>query len=173
MPESIRYEDEQLIIWNATLGLRDFVTIDRIEGNDAWLDTPYEMVGPFSLDALKHCGSIAFAECMVMTRQRWNEDRVRLREESLAKQQRAREKLYEELHRSNRRKQVNAGRLHGFDELEERSVLALPAEGALEAAQIKAAFRQIAKTAHPDAGGSHEHFVRVTRAKELLLELLR
>jgi hypothetical protein len=43
--------EEKWIIWNSSLGIRDFVTIDRVElycgDRVAWLEEPYEMVGPY------------------------------------------------------------------------------------------------------------------------------
>lgn len=43
-------------------------------------------------------------------------------------------------------------------------------EGALKPAEINAAFRRLAKTAHPDAGGSDEHYRRIAEARDALLE---
>ncbi len=42
-------EDEEWIIWNSSIGIRDFVTIGNInqDQNIAWLEAPYQMVGPF------------------------------------------------------------------------------------------------------------------------------
>lgn len=77
-------EDEEWIIWNGSVGIRDFVTIGRIDWDEkvAWLEGPYDMVGPFSLDELTENGLIRFAECVVMSKQRWQEDREKLREEA-------------------------------------------------------------------------------------------
>jgi hypothetical protein len=53
---------------------------------------------------------------------------------------------------------------------ERREVLNLPTEGALKPSQINAAFRRQAKTAHPDAGGSGEHYRRIAEARDALLK---
>ena len=42
----------------------------------------------------------------------------------------------------------------------------------LEEAQIKTAYRRLAKEAHPDVGGSQEKFVQITEAYNALLESL-
>jgi len=39
----------------------------------------------------------------------------------------------------------------------------------LEVSQIKSAFRVIAKKTHPDVGGSHEKFIKITQARDALL----
>jgi hypothetical protein len=163
--------DQQWIIWNGAFGIRDFVMIDRIEMNpsglQAWLEEPYDMVGPFSMDELAENGKISFAECIVMSRECWLNEQQMLREASFIRQQKTREKVFEELRKRNRHRQV--GRDEEFNELHCRELLALPKEGLLEHSQIKKAFRHVAKEAHPDVGGSHEHFVEITKAKEQLL----
>ncbi len=169
-------EEAEWIIWNSALGVRDFVTLGRVEVNagrrDAWLEAPYDMVGPFSLDELRTCGRIGFAACIVMSRRRWQEDQAALRRESFEKRRQAEEELFEELKRSNRRKRGRQGHARQFDEREQRALLELPIDGALEPSQIKAAYRKLAKRAHPDVGGSHERFVRITEAKNALLDLV-
>ena len=165
-------EEEQWIIWNGTFGVRDFVTIEKVEarpeGRVAWLEEPYDMVGPFSVDELETQGRISFAECIVMSRQRWQEDQASLREAAFEKQRETQRRVFEELNRSNRRKRREVL----CDEQEHRELLCLPAEGALEASQVKAAYRRIAKEAHPDVGGSHEQFVRISQARDALLECI-
>ena len=170
------WEDEQWIIWNSALGVRDFVMIDRVEagpdGRVAWLEEPYGMVGPFDFDALEATGRIGFAACVVMSRRRWRDYQAQLQQESFEKRRKAQERLFEELARANRRRQRHPSGFQRFDEREQRELLELPIDGDLEAAQIKAAYRRVAKIAHPDVGGSHEHFVRITEARDLLLELV-
>ena len=65
-------DQEEWVIWNGALGLVTTVVIERVEvcssGRNAWLDEPFDMVGPFSLDELKTHGRIAFAACIVMSR---------------------------------------------------------------------------------------------------------
>ncbi len=42
--------------------------------------------------------------------------------------------------------------------------------GALKPSEINAAFRRLAETARPDAGGSDEHYRRIAEARDALLE---
>ena len=167
-------EEEQWVIWNGTFGIRDFVTIERVEvgpeGKMAWLEEPYDMVGPFSVDELETQGRIRFAECIVMSRERWREDQASLREAAIEKQRKAQQRIFEELNRSNKRKRRAAAYPGAHDEKAHRELLCLPAEGALNASEIKAAYRRVAKEAHPDVGGSHERFVEITQARDALLE---
>jgi hypothetical protein len=145
------------VIWNGSLGVLDMVTLGQIEtgegGRSAFLAPPYGVVGPFSLDELEAEGRITFGACMVMSRQRWQDDQVELRREA------------QEL----RRRQMF--RLDPDDEQDYRKVLNLPAKGALQTAEINSAFRRLAKTAHPDAGGSNEEYHRITEARDALLKL--
>jgi hypothetical protein len=89
-----------------------------------------------------------------MSRQRWQEDQADLRLE-------AREK-----------RRAFLFRLDFDDDQEHRDVLNLPMAGALEPSQINAAFRRLAKTAHPDAGGSDQDYRRITEARDALLAQL-
>ena len=132
-------DKQEWVIWNGSLGVLDMVTLGRIEdgedGRSAFLAAPYGVVGPFSLDELETEGRITFGACLVMSRQRWQTDQVDLRREA------------QEL----RRRQMF--RLDPEDEHDYREILNLPMKGALQAADINSAFRRLAKTAHPDAGG--------------------
>lgn len=169
MQEYIRnIEDEEWIIWNSSLGLRDFVMLGEIDeiNNVAWLDEPYAMVGPFSLDELVTDGLISFAACVVMSKQKWREDREELLRDSMIRRRRAQQEFFEEIERRNRRRR-NA---HHELQREYRSLLDLPIEGILELSQIKSAYRKAAKKAHPDAGGTQAHFIRVKEACDALLE---
>jgi hypothetical protein len=56
------------------------------------------------------------------------------------------------------------------DDQEHREVLNLPMEGVLKPSEINATFRRLATTAHPDAGGSDEHYRRIAEARDALLE---
>ncbi len=146
------------VVWNGSLGILDMATIGRIEdgdgGRSAFLAPPYDVVGPFSFDELETHGRIAFGACLVMSRARWQDDQVDLRRQA---QEKRRAFLF---------------RLALDDDKEHREVLDLPMEGALEPSQINAAFRRLAKTAHPDAGGSSERYRAITDAREALLEQL-
>lgn len=151
--------DEQWVIWNGSLGVLDMVTIGHIEesaaGRRARLADPYGIVGPFSLDELEAQGRIAFGECLVMSRQKWQEDQVDLRR---AAQEKRRAYLL--------RMELRA------DDREHREILELPLDGALELSQVNDAFRRLAKTAHPDAGGSNEAYRLISEARDALLEFL-
>lgn len=167
-------DEEEWVIWNGAHGLVTTVVIGRVEVGtgcrNAWLDEPFDMVGPFSLDELENHGRIAFAACIVMSSQRWQDDQVELRWESLkirrAKEQRINEQ-FERLYGRPGGHQVNR---KPFDERQHRETLNLPIDGKLESSQIKAAFRRLAQKVHPDAGGSNEQFIRITEARNALLE---
>jgi hypothetical protein len=153
------YVDEaDWVVWNGTMGVIDRAAIGTVrdgpEGRQAWLAEPYDVVGPFSLDALEAEGRIGFGECLVMSRLRWQQDQVALRIE-------AREKRAAMLRRFNRDE----------DDRDYRMTLDLPLDGALEPALIRAAFRRLAKTAHPDAGGSDAHYREICEARDVLLRL--
>lgn len=149
---------EEWVIWNGSMGVLDMVAIGRIEedmdGRRAFLAPPYGTVGPFSLDALEREGRIAFGACLVMSRLRWREDQAALRMEA-QKQRRA----------FLLRSAPDDTRAH-------REALDLPGEGPLEPSEINAAFRRLAKIAHPDAGGSDAHYRRIAEARDMLLELI-
>lgn len=150
-------DKEEWVVWNGSLGILDTAMIGHVEdgegGRRAFLAPPYGVVGPFSLDELETRGRIAFGECLVMSRGRWQEDQVGLRLEA---QEKRRALLF--------RPDVDN------DDRGQREVLNLPTEGALEPSQINAAFRRLAKTAHPDAGGSNDHYRRIAVARDALLE---
>jgi len=150
-------DKQEWVIWNGSLGVLDMVKIGRIEdgegGRSAFLAAPYGVVGPFSLDELETEGRITFGACLVMSRKKWQEDQVDLRREA------------QEL----RRRQMF--RLDPEDEQNYRALLNLPKKGALDASEINSAFRRLAKTAHPDAGGTNEAYHRITDARDALLKL--
>jgi len=161
-------EDVEWIIWNSAIGIRDFVTIGRMDTqeNIAWLESPYQMVGPFSIEELTTHGQISFAECVVISKQKWQEERESLLTISMMRRRKAQQEFFEELERQNRRKRYN----HIYELEEYRTVLALPINGTLEISQIKSAYRKAAKKAHPDAGGTQEMFLRIKEAHDTLLE---
>jgi hypothetical protein len=149
-------DEVEWVIWNGSYGILDMATIGRVEdgegGRSAFLAPPYDVVGPFSLDELETLGRIAFGECLVMSRLRWQEDQVDLRTEAQEK------------------RRAFLLRQYFDDDQEHREVLNLPLEGALEPVEINAAFRRLAKTAHPDAGGSNEDYRRIVEARDALLD---
>jgi len=166
-------EEEQWVIWNGSFGILDTVTIGQVEFDagvrSAWLDEPYDMVGPFDLDELEDSGRISFAACIVMSRQRWQMDQVELRRESIKLRREAQQRLFEEQARYNERRMGGSSPIQLIDDKQHRELLDLPVDGELEVSQIKAAFRRLAQKSHPDMGGSHEQFVRITEAKNALL----
>lgn len=168
--------DEEWVIWNGGHGLVTTATLGRVEvgssGRKAWLDEPFDMVGPFSLDELETHGRIAFAACIVMSRQRWQEDQVALRCESMNMRRAAQQRMDEEFARFSGRQSRYHAKRQPVDEREHREVLNLPANGKLERGQVNAAFRRLAQKAHPDVGGSHEQFVRIGKARAVLLETI-
>lgn len=164
MQEFEHYLEEDFIIWNGTLGLRDFVTIGEIDSinHTAYLEEPYEMVGPFCLSELCTKGQISFEACIVMSEDRWNKNRVFFQKEAFEKQRKIEEEFFQDINRYNKRKNQT-------NEKEHRELLSLPLEGTLEISHIKSAFKKIAKTAHPDVGGSHEFFIKITEARDILI----
>jgi hypothetical protein len=144
------------VVWNGSMGILDMATIGDVQhgesGRNACLAPPYGVVGPFSLDELERLGRIAFGACLVMSRQRWLDDQVKLR---LAARERRRAFLFQS--------DID-------DDHEHREILDLPIEGLLKLSDINAAFRQLAKTAHPDAGGSDEHYRHIVEARDALLK---
>ena len=133
---------------------------------------PFEMLGPFDLDMLETAGRISFASCIILSRQKWQDEQQQLRLESYEKRHAAQERMdaqYASYHGGRRRKQTHRREI---DERQHREILNLPVEGKLDQHQIKKAYRQKAQKAHPDVGGSHELFLRVTQARNSLLECL-
>lgn len=167
------YLDEEFIIWNADLGMRDFVSIGKIDEDKditvAWLEEPYEMVGPFSLDELLITGRITFAACIVMSGKKWEENQATLRRESFRRQRKTQREFYENVNRYNQRKENQNQKNKIFSEKNYRELLSLPLSGLLKENQIKSAYRIVVKKVHPDVGGSHEEFIQVTEARDILL----
>ena len=149
-------DKEEWFVWNGSIGILDSVTIGAVAhgegGRSAFLAPPYDIVGPFSLDELETVGRIAFGACLVMSQQRWREDQVELRREGQEK------------------RRAFLLRMEFGDDRESREILDLPTDGALDPSEINAAFRRLAKTAHPDAGGSDELYRRIAEARDALLE---
>jgi hypothetical protein len=168
--------DEEWVIWNGELGVVTTAALGRVEagasGRKAWLDEPFDMVGPFSLDELETHGRIAFAACIVMSRQRWQEDQAALRIESMYMRRAAQARINEEFAGFSGRQGGYHGKRQALDEREHREVLNLPDKGRLERREVNAAYRRLAQKAHPDVGGSHEQFVRITKARAALLETI-
>ena len=164
----------QWVVWNGSSGLLAMATMGRVEvgagGRSAWLDRPFDMVGPFNLDELETHGRIAFAACIVMSRQRWQDDQEALRREAYEKRRAAQHRRHEEQARFNDGRGRHSAHRRPLDDRPHRKTLNLPADGKLEPAQIKTAYRRLAQKAHPDVGGSHEQFLRITEARNALLE---
>ncbi|MBA54274.1 MAG: molecular chaperone DnaJ [Pseudomonadales bacterium] len=174
-------DERQWVIWNVTLGLRDTVVIGEIEtganGRQAWLDEPYDMVGPFCLDQLETTGQIRFEACVVMSQERWQREQAEQRRQAHINRRAFEERVADAFARFNARRgdqqQSSAGRPAQFQRTSDkrhRELLNLPVEGELKVTQIKVAYRRLAQKAHPDAGGEHELFVQITEARDALLE---
>ena len=174
-------DERQWVIWNVTLGLRDTAVLGEIEigadGRQAWLDEPYDMVGPFSLDELETTGQISFEACVVMSQERWQREQVEQRRQAHINRREYEERVAEAFARFNARRgyqqETGDSRSTLFErssDKEHRELLNLPAEGELKVVQIKVAYRRLAQKAHPDVGGDHELFVQITEARDALLE---
>ncbi|WP_020175570.1 J domain-containing protein [Methyloferula stellata] len=148
-------EKEGWVVYNGSLGVADKVTIGLVEegegGRSACLAPPYDAVGPFSLDELETQGQVAFGACIVLSLQKWAQLQDELRAEALKK----------------RRALMLRD---AYDGQEHREILKLPMEGELLPSEINAAFRRLAKKAHPDAGGSNEDYRRISEARDALIE---
>ncbi|RLU00445.1 J domain-containing protein [Ketobacter sp.] len=172
------------VIWNLTLGLRDIVFIGEVEtracGRQAWLEEPYDMVGPFSLDDLEASGCIRFEACVVMSLQRWQREQAELRRQARINRHEYQERVAEAFARFNTRRghQQQTGQPQQKHsslsrDKQHRALLGLPVEGELAITQIKLAYRRLAQKAHPDVGGSQQRFVEITEARDGLLAQAR
>ena len=173
-------DERQWVIWNVTLGLRDTAVLGEIEigadGRQAWLDEPYDMVGPFSLDELETTGQISFEACVVISQERWQREQVEQRRQAHINRSEYEERVAEAFVRFNARRgyqqETGDSRSTLFErtsDKEHRELLNLPVEGELKVVQIKVAYRRLAQKAHPDVGGDHELFVQITEARDALL----
>ncbi|MBB4198632.1 molecular chaperone DnaJ [Rhodoblastus sphagnicola] len=149
-------DKREWVVWNGSIGILDMAALGRIERGSAWLAEPYDVVGPFSLDQLETTGRVVFQACLVMSRVRWQAEQVDLRREAQAR----------------RREYASRFALFNADKSDEgyRAVLDLPEKGPLSAGKINSAFRHLAKKAHPDAGGDHDSYIRLSEARDILLE---
>jgi hypothetical protein len=168
--EALRMSDNhEWVVWNGSLGVLDMVAMGRVErdasGRSAWLAAPYDIVGPFSLDELEAQGRVAFGACLVMSRQKWREDQAELRLQAREQRRASAERFAEEF-----AKRFGMRFDDPDDDSEDRALLELPPDGDLSAGEINAAFRRLAKSAHPDAGGDHDSYCRLTDARDALLE---
>jgi hypothetical protein len=167
-------DEEYWVIWNGSYGIVDTVTIEKAQVLNgvtiAWLEEPYNMVGPFNLTELKLNGCINFEACLIMSAQKWQEDQVQLRSESIRLKREAMARAYEQQARYNYQRQQFSHSNAQVSEKFLRAALNLPAAGELTPFEIKAAYRRLAQKTHPDQGGSHEEFVRVTQARDALLK---
>jgi DnaJ-class molecular chaperone len=107
-----------------------------------------------------------------MSRQRWKIDQAALKYESRNLRRAAQARMNEEFACFYGRQDRQQAKHQPVDEREHRQVLNLPTDGKIEARQINAAFRRLAQKAHPDVGGSHEQFVRIAKARSVLLEMI-
>lgn len=168
--------DQEWVIWNGGLGLVTTAALGLVEfgpdGRQAWLEEPFDMVGPFSLDELETHGRIGFAACIVMSRQRWKADQAQLRHESVDQRRAAQQRTNGTFAHSSGKQPGYLGPPPTRDEDRHRQVLELPAAGRLERSQINTAFRRLAQRAHPDTGGSHDQFVRLTMARHMLIDTI-
>ncbi len=170
-------EEERWVVWNGSLGIRDFVEIGRVEvtanQRHAWLEEPYDMVGPLSVDALLGHEEVAFAACVVMSYQRWRRVQAALRRESQYRRQEYDQAFFEEINRFNRGKRASQRETKAAAERRHRKSLDLPLEGVLKITEIKAAYRRAAKSAHPDLGGNSDAFSAIKEAYDMLLKTLQ
>ena len=120
-------------------------------GRSAFLAAPYDVVGPFSLDELETQGRYRL---WTMSRHVAAGDGRRIRSICASKR--------------GKKRRAFLFALNFDDDREYREVLSLPMEGALEP-RNQGRVSTVAKTAHPDAGGSGEHYRRIAEARDALL----
>ena len=164
----------QWVIWNGSAGLLAMAETGRVEphphGRTAWLAHPFDMVGPFNLDELEARGRIEFAACIVMSRQRWQDDQAQLRQTAYAQRKAAQERMHAQQEHPHERRRRGLRPMSAEVERGHRALLELPTEGPLTAKQIKSAFRRLAQKAHPDQGGEHGLFIRISDARRALMD---
>ncbi len=169
-------ETETWVIWNGGSGLLATAALGRVahtaQGRQAWMDRPFEMLGPFDLDELTTAGRVAFAACIVMSRQRWQSDQADLRREAFEHRRAAQARMHAQQARHSHGRRPRWPQGDTRSERQHREALNLPAEGRLAPDQIKKAYRRLAQKTHPDLGGNPEQFVRITEARNALLEAL-
>lgn len=172
-----QYLEEEFIIWNEILGIRDFVTIGEVIQEDnkikIFLDDPYDMVGPLDLKELLSNQEISFEACVVMTKENWYHHKEHLQQQAFKKQQKIQREFQEKLRKKNQNKQQQFNTKNQHSEKEYRKLLSLPIEGTLTITQIKTAYKKTAKSTHPDTGGDHNQFVLINEAKEILIQALK
>jgi len=179
MTQQTHTKREEWVIWNGVMGFVDMVAVGTVEVDAdgvrrARLKAPYDMVGPFNLDELYARHFVHFAACIVMSREHWRTEGASLRREASAKRREVAERFRREGYAHARGKgwQDFAGAAQGPARASihrYRSLLGLPTETAPSRSAINSAFRRLARRAHPDAGGSHEAFVRLAQARDALL----
>ena len=172
--EDESYLDQTWIIWNSFYGVHVRVTIGEVEesseGIQIWLDEPYDMVGPLDLEKLLAKGKIHFAECIVLSFEQWQIEQRDLQRESVRVRRAAEERISKKYQHYNSGNNQQTQHFHQFSDKKHRVSFNLPATGELQAKQIKAAFRKLAQKFHPDTGGDHEQFVKITKARDILLQ---
>lgn len=130
------------------------------------------MVGPLDYHQLITQGSLDFAACTVMSAAVWQAESDQLRRKAHKNRQRAEARANERLGSFNQNgEQRPSKRTPRANYQHYRQQLDLPASGTLKPQQIKSAYRKLAQKAHPDTGGNAEEFVRLTEARDALLEL--
>ncbi len=158
----------QWVIYNDKLGIHDLVQIGSIAQQDgrkvAYLDVPYDMVGPFCFETLLQEGEIKFAACRVMSQNLWRKKAKEIRQEIFMRMLQHQKEFAKEARRFNERK-----RYKPQEDL--RKILGLTIKGEITLKQIKSAYKKRAKEIHPDRGGSHEAFCQLQSAYESLMEM--
>jgi hypothetical protein len=183
MTEPATSTEQAWVIWNGLMGALDTVSIGRIEVREdgarmAHLRAPYEMAGPFNLDELETRGFVHFAACVVMSLQHWREFQGDLRRDAQAKRRAfAQSKGFAQGRSSGtgkERRHDRWGSRGGLSSVQERwyrRLLGLPQDLPPSRVAINSAYRRLAKSAHPDAGGTHEAFLGLTEARDALLNV--
>ena len=172
LDELDRLLEDEFIVWNSALGIRDYATVGEVKKDGdsffIWMDEPYEMVGPLDFHELCRLGELKFEACSILTKQKWQDNYIFLKQESYKKRQ----KSFQDFERFNNMRESVKQSKELEKQRESRELLSLPSSGKLTLSQIKNAYKKMVKTEHPDLGGNDERFIRVTEAKDALMKII-
>jgi len=149
-------DNREWFVWHSFKGNVETASIAETRKDkyspSARLSAPHDAkVGWFDLDELEKHGRVETNGYVVLSPEQWARDR---------------EALHEKLSKTKVTTWPTA--LNPLD-ADHRRVLGLPGQGPLCKSEIEYAYRNAAKTSHPDSGGSEAKFRRVSEAREALL----
>ena len=149
-------DDREWHLWHSGKGTLETISSIAETKNSkhctlARLGEPYDStLGWFNFDKLEKHGREEISGYVILSPEQWEIERKALLEKF-------------------RERKVTTSFGTPPKDAEHRSVLNLPRQGPLFEAEINYAYRIAVKTAHPDGGGSDEHFWRISEARDALL----